>query len=623
MNDDKVKLSFRDTLGLMRYGLSLVRRMTPKYLSRMTAQALLGALQPLIVLFFSARILNELAGGRDVGTIVLFSALTVGLTFALSTARTFLNREIELVTGWERVLHRMHMMQARRFTEMDFTHTEDGNVSEVLARMDMMAMGNGLGLINMYVYPSAILGQLFSLLFSALLLTGWLTAGVAGATGAVAPGASPFALGLYGLFVVGMLVTLWFTMKEKKILDEIYEDNARANTIASFLHEYVRIDQAAKDVRLYDQGPALGGIVQQSFSLKEWWRYFTMGGRNNGFNAALLAAIAGGFYLLAGLDALGGAGTVGNIVQSVGAVKALATAVGSLVSLLGQAYNNATYLKPMREYLTLPDLLVKGKRPVPMEKGHVYHFEFKDVSFRYPGSEEYALKNLNMKLDAGKRLAVVGVNGSGKTTMIKLLCRFYDPTEGEILLDGVNIKEYDYDQYIALFSVVFQDYILFPLWIGQNVATAEEYDAEKVAECLAGAGFHDRLQSMPEGLDTILYKNFDEDGTTVSGGEAQKIALARALYKDAPMVVLDEPTAALDPIAEHEVYTTFDKTIGDKTAVFISHRLSSCRFCDDIVVFEGGKLIQRGDHETLLADAEGRYRELWNAQAQHYNENVG
>jgi ATP-binding cassette subfamily B protein len=202
--------------------------------------------------------------------------------------------------------------------------------------------------------------------------------------------------------------------------------------------------------------------------------------------------------------------------------------------------------------------------------------------------------------------------------MIKLLCRLYDPTEGEILLNGVNIQEYDFQAYRRLFSIVFQDFKLFPLSLGANVAISNTVDKEKALRCLKDAGFGERLEKLPLGLDTVLYKEFDEEGVQISGGEAQKIALARALYKDAGIIVLDEPTAALDPIAEFEVYSTFEKTIGSKTAVFISHRLSSCRFCHDIAVFDSGELVQRGSHEVLLSNADGLYAALWNAQAQHY-----
>lgn len=215
-------------------------------------------------------------------------------------------------------------------------------------------------------------------------------------------------------------------------------------------------------------------------------------------------------------------------------------------------------------------------------------------------------------------MAVVGENGSGKTTFIKLLCRLYDPTEGVILLNGIDIKKYDYDEYMSIFSVVFQDFKLFSFSLGQNVAANTNYDESRVIECLTKSGFSDRLAKMPKGLQTCLYKNFDEEGVEISGGEAQKIALARALYKNAPFIILDEPTAALDPISEYEIYSNFNRIVGNKTAIYISHRLSSCRFCNDIAVFSNGSLIQRGSHDMLIQDENGKYHELWNAQAQYY-----
>ena len=227
-------------------------------------------------------------------------------------------------------------------------------------------------------------------------------------------------------------------------------------------------------------------------------------------------------------------------------------------------------------------------------------------------------RSFAMRFRVGQRMAVVGMNGSGKTTMIKLLCRLYDPTEGEILLNGINIQKYDYDKYLSLFSVVFQDFRLFSFTPGENVAAARTYDREKAEACLIKAGFEDRLHTLPKGLDTYLNQDFDQSGVEMSGGEAQKIALAWALYKEAPFVILDKPTAALDPVAEYEVYTKFDELMDGRTAIYISHRLSSCRFCDVISVFHEGKLIQFGTHEALLAEADGKYAELWNAQAQYY-----
>ena len=199
-----------------------------------------------------------------------------------------------------------------------------------------------------------------------------------------------------------------------------------------------------------------------------------------------------------------------------------------------------------------------------------------------------------------------------------MLCRLYDPTEGEILLNGIDIRKYRYKDYMDIFSVVFQDFRLLALPLGENVAGAAEYDRELAKQCLRGAGFGERLDAMSKGLDTVLYKELDKDGVEVSGGEAQKIAIARALYKDAPFIVLDEPTAALDPIAEADIYAKFDAIAGDKTAIYISHRLSSCKFCDEIAVFDHGAIVQTGSHDSLVADEEGLYHCLWQAQAQYY-----
>ena len=182
----------------------------------------------------------------------------------------------------------------------------------------------------------------------------------------------------------------------------------------------------------------------------------------------------------------------------------------------------------------------------------------------------------------------------------------------------MEISKYDYDEYIALFSVVFQDFKLFSFSLGQNVAAGVTYDKERAKECLIKAGLGERLEEMPEGLDTCLYRDFGENGVEISGGEAQKAALARALYKDAPFVILDEPTAALDPVAEYEVYSRFNEIAGDRTAVYISHRLSSCRFCDTVVVFDKGRLVQKGGHDELVLAKDGMYYQLWHAQAQYY-----
>ncbi len=323
-------------------------------------------------------------------------------------------------------------------------------------------------------------------------------------------------------------------------------------------------------------------------------------------------------YLIIGLYCTLGAFPVGSVIKYVGYLSILTNNIAGLFYNLGALKTNEQFLETYLEYFDIQNDMYQGSLSVEKRSDKQFDIEFKDVSFRYTGSEDFALKDINLNIKVGERLAVVGQNGSGKTTFIKLLCRLYDPTEGEIQMNDFNVRKYDYRQYLDLFSVVFQDYNLLAMPLGNNVASAEKWDAIKAEQMLYEVGFGDRYEEMPKKLETSLYKDFDEEGVNISGGEAQKIALARALYKDAPFIILDEPTAALDPIAEAEIYSKFDEIVGDKTAIYISHRLSSCRFCDKIAVFDEGRIVQVGTHEELLTNTEGKYYELWNAQASYY-----
>ena len=335
---------------------------------------------------------------------------------------------------------------------------------------------------------------------------------------------------------------------------------------------------------------------------------------------AISVVLTGVVYLFVCLKAWAGAFGVGSVTQYVGAISSLFLGISDLLEQFGTMQANSEFLKIAFEFLDIPNKMYQGSLTTEKRSDRQYEVEFQDVSFQYPGTEIWALRHVSMKFKVGERLAVVGMNGSGKTTFIKLLCRLYDPTEGKILLNGIDIRKYKYDDYINIFSVVFQDFKLMALTLGENVAGSKQYDREAVALSLKNAGFADRMERMPKGLETYLYKDLEKDGVEVSGGEAQKIAIARALYKDAPFIILDEPTAALDPIAEAEIYSKFNEIVGDKTAIYISHRLSSCKFCDEIAVFHNGSVVQQGTHESLVADESGKYYELWNAQAQYYTE---
>lgn len=349
-------------------------------------------------------------------------------------------------------------------------------------------------------------------------------------------------------------------------------------------------------------------------------------------------------FLFVAAKAFIGVFGIGNFILYQGTIKRLIEGVSGLAAEIGALKHNSQYLIQQYEFLDLPNAMYKGTLAVEKRDDIDYEIEFRDVSFKYPRTDTWALRHVNMKCKIGDKLAIVGENGSGKTTFIKLLCRLYDPTEGKILLNGIDITRYRYDEYMALFSVVFQDYTLFGFPLGEIVAANQTYDEEKVRDCLIRAGLGEKLAELEYGisvnstdaigaegnavqgndiakrnaLDLAIGRDYDSEGIDFSGGEKQKIALARALYKDAPFVILDEPTAALDPIAEAEVYENFNRIVENKTAVFISHRLSSCRFCDTIAVFDHGQLVQTGNHDELVEVESSKYSQLWHAQAQYY-----
>lgn len=374
-----------------------------------------------------------------------------------------------------------------------------------------------------------------------------------------------------------------------------------------------------KDIRIYQAQPMIKSALREKerdMMVEGESRLEQRAGMMDGAASGILM---GGAYLFIVLRALAGALSAGAVVLFASGIYRLSESMKTLSKNRSEIMMNARRMESTFEYLELPDVMKKGNRFAEKERTQE-GIEFRNVSFQYPGTNKKVLSNVSLKICTGKKIAVVGMNGSGKTTLVKLLCRMYDPDEGQILLNGVDIREYNYIDYLRQFSVVFQDFKLLSLTLGENVAAAKDFDTVRVEECLKKAGFSQRLERMEKGISTILYRDTDEDGVEVSGGEAQKIALARALYKNAPFVVLDEPTAALDPISEHEIYSGFHKLVGDKTAIFISHRLSSCRFCDDILVFHEGRLVQQGTHEELLKNKIGQYCKMWNAQARYYED---
>lgn len=406
--------------------------------------------------------------------------------------------------------------------------------------------------------------------------------------------------------------------KEGEIQQDMFVKNVRINREYGYLYNLLFDYSNAKYIRLYKSQKLIESRCKSilNFLESEFQKMFVQINKCQlpVFLVTCLLQITS--YLYVGLKAIFGFITVGSALKYISAYSNLVSSVSSIFYSWIEINIKAEYLSYFYDFMEIENKQYEGTIPTEKRDDNEFEIEFRDVSFKYPNTDTFVIRHLNQKIKIGTKTAVVGKNGAGKTTFIKLLCRLYEPTEGQILLNGVDIRYYDYKDYAQLFSVVFQDFNLFSFSIAENVASGKDFEEARVKDCLERAGFGERLAKMPKGINTNIYQQNDE-GVEISGGEAQKIAIARALYKDAPLVILDEPTSALDPISEYEIYQHFDSMVQDKTSIYISHRMSSCRFCDKILVFDEGQIVEEGNHEELMSHG-ALYAELWNAQAQYY-----
>lgn len=604
-------------LNYLRRGLRFIQTQVPSLLPAIIFSAALKAVRPFIAILLTARIIDELFGARSTAHLVLLTGSAVGLNFIAYLLQKAMERIAE--TGHYRLEYIGMFAMDRLILSTDYEKTEHPDFHLKKQKIDEGANMNQRGtwqipyLINDFVGSCCIVllsvGLAFPLFFSFSSQAGSFID-------------SPWLSAIFLLLIAAS--SLYSAIANSRFTSWLFHKMDGMMIINRAFHFYTNMmknHQLGKDVRIYGEQHLIGKAFDHFLDSDAPFMREVSGrqSRFRGIGAAISSLISGFIYLFVGLKAQAGLISIGSVVQYVGAISQFTTGFAQLISSSTDLWQNTEYVKLYFDFLDTPNPKHKGTLPVDRQSDNDCMIEFRHVSFKYPGSDTWALCDLSVKLSTGQHFAIVGRNGSGKTTFIKLLTRLYDPQEGEILLNGINIKKYDYQAYLSLFSVVFQDFQLFAFPIGQNVATSSDYNAPRVMNCLDLAGAGERIRHMSKGLKTPLYK-VDADGVEISGGEAQKIAIARALYKDAHFVLLDEPTAALDPVAEFDVYSKFQSIAGGKTAIYISHRLSSCRFCDCILVFDKGRLIQSGTHRELLSHEDGQYYKLWNAQAQYYRE---
>ena len=585
-----------------------------------------NALTPYVGIFLSALVIDELVGDRNVQRLQMLVIITLASAAVISLGTALLTKwkNTQSTADWLKIEH----IVSEKMFDTDYVNLDDTHTAEKLSTIRQNFNGGGWGLGRVLECYGELCSSIFTLLGGLALTVSLFIIKVPSDAGTLTILNNPFVV--LGVIVIMLAVTFIAPVLNNKAgsyYAKHADDHNLGNRLFSFFGWLGYYSNLATDVRMYRQDKICDRYnrnKEDTFGSNGLFAHYAWGpmGLYGAASAAVSVIFTCIVYIFVCLKALAGAYGLGSVTQYVASITKVSGGMSNLVSTIGLMCNNTPFLELTFEYLDIPNNMYQGSLTVEKRRDRKYQVEFRNVSFKYPGSDNYALRNVNMKFEIGKRLAVVGMNGSGKTTFIKLLCRLYDPTEGEILLNGIDIRKYNYREYMDIFSVVFQDFQLLHLKLGENVAGKVDYDNELVIDCLEKAGFSDRFIKMKDGTETYLYKEYDKNGVDLSGGEAQKIAIARALYKDAPFIILDEPTAALDPIAEAEIYGKFDEIAGDKTAIYISHRLSSCKFCDEIAVFHEGAVIQQGSHASLVADTNGKYYELWHAQAQYYTESA-
>lgn len=570
---------------------------------------------PFLNFIYMARAINLLAAGAyDQVYQVVMQYLVIFFIF-------------QLINAWiEPLRKKAHTQTIRRILStpnekmmtVNFHYADNSVIQEKLHQVNRDQQQNNSSFNVIYQHNTRLIMHLVQLIYALILLVPlWRTGGTS------LPGwdwiNSVWSnIGLLALILGVVALQAYFSMRTMGKVAEQGKDIVEVNAMSFYAFQLFKDPEAGKDIRLYKTQGQLRGILDRfSQYLDDFFTSFY-----GGFIQAEVTSAIGSqvinwlIYLVIGMRVIVGALPIGTVIQLTGAINQMMAALGHMLSYL-TIFTQPAPMERFYEIMDLPDEIQKGTLPIEKRLDHRYKLSVDQLSFTYPNSTQEIIKGVSEDFEIGKRYAIVGENGSGKTTFIKLLMRLYEPTHGEVRLNDIDGNKYSLQEFYQLFSVVFQDFRLLGMTMGENISVSPGYDEELLARVVEEVGLDEFVESLSRGADTYLGTEFDKSGVSVSGGQAQKIAMARALYKDAPIMILDEPTAALDPMAEFEIYQKFDQIVEDKTAFYISHRLSFCRFCDEILVFDEGRVVQRGHHRELVAQS-GKYQELWHAQAQYY-----
>ena len=592
--------------------LTMVSQGNHRVLFWLLGSAFAAATLPYLSLFFSARILNLLLAKSYracLYTVVVFLLTQYGLGLFEKICRQYLDGQKELC------LARTEQKITAKALELEFEKFEKTETMDAIRRTNVSSMGSG-NVGDQLIVIHTLITSLLSVLYALFFLLRLFLLSDSSRNNFFTSSFSMLAL----LLLCGVQLALSSRINrrstQKKI--ELNQGNDHSNSVANYLVNVMLEERRADDIRIGHLDHFLDvqfGKAMEHF-LPMYLDFARFSAITDGKNALLSLLSNFAAYLVIGARALYGVLPIGDVLLYAGSVTRAMSDLQTFLATGSEFDYINSYLSTYEDFIAQPSMAYDGTLPIEKRDDGQYEFAFHDVSFSYPGTNIPVLEHVTLSFAVGEKTALVGRNGAGKTTLIKLLCRLYEPTSGYITLNGIDIRKYSYKEYTQAFSVVFQDFHLFSLPLDENIAAGTEIDEAALQSSLAKVGLTECVQRLPQGTHTRLYNN-NGTGVDLSGGEAQRTAIARALYKDAPFVILDEPTAALDPIAEAEIYEQFSQMISGKTAVYISHRMSSCKFCDRIVVLDHGRIAEDGTHDTLLAK-HGIYASLYETQAQYY-----
>ncbi len=592
-----------------------IHSLEKKVLPSVTVQSIVSSLKPFINILFTAKIINLLSDGKDFKTVMIYITIAVSINFILFFLDSFLDEYSQNLRNL--LLNKENKKVASKLFRTEYQKLENSEYKELIHKHEE-AEKSRWSRFPYFVWTTyRFLNGLFTLIISVIIIFPLLKVGFT-KTGDTFFEKPIFLITIISAILAMAVIILLVAVNINKSYLKANESYAELDRIFYSFLDIFGDYRTGKEIRIYKEQNLIDSIATSKILTdgEKTLRKISMHTAKASSFVAILGAVVGfGVYLFIGIKGLLGLFSIGSLVLYCGSFMQIINGIMMMANTFGKLQEIIPLAKRYFEILDTKDEMTYGDKVLDLSGG--FEIEFKNVSFKYPGAENYALQNVNLKIKNGEHLAVVGRNGSGKTTFIKLMCRLYDVTDGKILLNGANIKEYTKDSIINLYSVVFQDFKIFSVSLKDNICANSDFESDRFYACLENANIKDRAERLPNKENTYLYKDLDENGVEISGGEAQKLALARALYKDAPIVILDEPTAALDPIAENEIYSHFNSFVENKTTIYISHRLSSCQFCDNIVVFDNAKIVECGSHQTLINN-NGEYTDLWNAQVKYY-----